>query len=77
LKATKESGNDHAADRGVDGQRPMAAVSRFSLDHLPFDFQPDDEKEDGHQCLVHPVPRSIARDQDPRRSSNTVAHKRS
>ena len=51
-----EPGRDeHAADRGHDGQRRRLGVAQAAGDELVLDLEPDHEEEDHHQGVVDPV----------------------
>ena len=49
------SGDRHPADRAGDRQRRLARGRQFARQHLAFDLQPDQEKEDRHQPVVDPL----------------------
>lgn len=46
----------HAAERGCGRQQRGAPRREVSVGELALDLQPDDEKEDGHQPVVDPMP---------------------
>ena len=39
----------------IAGSAAVRGITQLALDQLPFDLQPDDEEEDRHQPVVHPL----------------------
>ena len=50
-----ERGHDHPADRRRDRNADTAAVAELAHVELAADLEPDDEEEERHQAVVHPV----------------------
>ena len=58
LSARKSSGGyDHAAHGCDDRQRRLTAILQLAEQQLALDLEADDEEEDRHQPVVHPVPK--------------------
>src|SRR5262249_1796841 len=53
-------GHDHSAEGGNDRQRRLAQRAQLPRDDFPFDFQPDDEEEEGHQPVIDPPQKWLA-----------------
>jgi hypothetical protein len=45
----------HAAKRSDQGKRAARPGIELPFNHLPFDLEPDQEKEEGHQPSVDPM----------------------
>ena len=54
-KIVKQCRDQHAAERGDDGQRGLSWPRQFTDQHLTFDFKPHDEKEHCHEAVIDPV----------------------
>jgi hypothetical protein len=51
-----QRGHDHAAHRGQHRQRSSTRVAQVAVDELALDLEPDQQEEERHQRVVHPVP---------------------
>ncbi len=51
--------------RRPPASRAFRRVVELSLDQLAFDLEPDDEEEDRHEPVVHPVPEGLADSEAP------------
>jgi len=49
-----ECGNHHSTDGGGDGQGGATRIAKVACDEFPFEFQTDDEEEDGQQTVRGP-----------------------
>jgi len=49
-----EGGDNHAPDGCGDGECCLFGAGEFADDHFSFDFESDDEEEDGHEGVVDP-----------------------
>ncbi len=47
--------NDHASERAEHRQHGALAARQLAVDHLVLDLHPDDEEEEHHEAVVHPV----------------------
>ena len=47
--------HDHAAEGGDDRQCRLTRVAQFALGELALDLQTDDEEEQHHRQVVHPL----------------------
>ena len=51
----------HPAERGDHRQREPAALAQLAEVELASSLQPDDEEEERHQTLVHPLAQVLVR----------------
>jgi hypothetical protein len=51
----QQGGGRHAAGRRERGQQSVAGIGQLADVELALEFEPDQQEEHGHQCVVDPV----------------------